>query len=159
MMPHKGLCYRAERWLLNTCKCNFALRELTTQAVEIPDAIGWRGWQSHMVECKASRPDFLADKKKYYRRKPKYGMGMYRYMMCPKDLIRPDELPDGWGLLYCLPKSVKVVIKPTAQSEWNHRNEMEMMCSALRRVHVRGDLEKIYNYQTLVEAERNAQRN
>ena len=40
-MPHKGLCYRAERWLLNTCKCNFALRELTTQAVEIPDAIGW----------------------------------------------------------------------------------------------------------------------
>lgn len=147
-MSHYDLCRRAEKWLVNSRKCAFALRELNTSAMERPDAIGWREGQSHLIEVKVSRSDFIADAKKIYRRNPKRGMGMYRYMMCPKDIIKPDELPEGWGLLYCLPNSVKIIVNPVAQLEWNEHNEMEMMCSALRRVRENGDLQKIYNCES-----------
>jgi len=143
-MSHHDLCIRAERWLLNSCRCSFVLRDLTTIAMERPDAIGWREGQSHLIECKVSRADFLADGKKHYRRRQGAGMGMYRYMMCPEDLIRPGELSAGWGLLYCTPKSVRVVLSPLPQDEWNKQNEADMMCSALRRLHQLGYLKKIY---------------
>ncbi|WP_319760315.1 hypothetical protein [Maridesulfovibrio sp.] len=143
---HEALTIRAERWLLGTVKCNFAFRELGSVGSEIPDAIGWReGFISTLVECKTSRADFRADRKKWHRRIPENGMGMFRYMLCPKDMIQPEELPEGWGLLYCLPKTIRRIKKAENQPR-NHRAEMTLLTSALRRVHLRGDLEKIYEY-------------
>ncbi len=150
-LNHTELTIRAEKWLVNSVGCNFAFRELGSFSSEIPDAIGWReGWVSHLVECKTSRSDFLSDKKKWHRRNPDMGMGRYRYMMCPKDLIQPEEVPEGWGLLYVLPKTIRKVKKAEIQKN-NHKAEMTLLVSALRRVHLRGDLSKIYDNGTLAE--------
>lgn len=87
------------------------LRELTTTGTsEIPDALGWRGNETVLVECKTSRADFLAERSKPHRREPDRGMGRYRYFLCPPDLISADELPAKWGLLYAQPRNVKVVV-------------------------------------------------
>ncbi|KKK54365.1 hypothetical protein LCGC14_3085490, partial [marine sediment metagenome] len=65
---------------------------------EIPDALGFASRKSTLIECKASRSDFLSDKKKSFRQKPDEGMGCLRYYLTPPGLVDPDELPENWGL-------------------------------------------------------------
>ena len=80
-MTHHELTLRAEKWLLNTKRCNFVLREFVCCSFEIPDAIGWKYGGSYLVECKTSRLDFKADEKKIFRQRLELGMGNYRYYM------------------------------------------------------------------------------
>jgi len=98
---HAELCKRAGLWLRNNRGCSVVLvdhKGLRTQ--EQPDAIGWKSaTHSYLVECKASRADFLADKKKPFRRSG-LGMGHFRYYFCPPDVIQVADLPPLWGLLY-----------------------------------------------------------
>ena len=144
-MDHRELVNRSERWLLTTRGCGFVFIELATSSVETPDAIGWRASLSHLIECKANRSDFLADKRKSFRRNPELGMGNYRYYACPPELIKVEDLPDRWGLLWVYPTRVKVVHRPFGFfSPKIAHNERKILCSALRRVHLRGDLHKIY---------------
>lgn len=79
------------------------LPEFFTHNAELPDVIGFKNTDSVVVECKVSRGDFFADRKKSFRIKPEEGMGDWRYYCCQKDLIRKEEVPDGWGLLYVYP--------------------------------------------------------
>lgn len=53
-----------------------------------------------VIEAKVSRADFLADKKKPHRADPSRGLGQYRYYACPEGMIKPEELPEKWGLIY-----------------------------------------------------------
>jgi hypothetical protein len=129
---HSELCDRAVKWLKNTKNCSFAIAELTTIVEERPDALGFGGEGSILIECKTSRADFKRDAKKYFRRKPEMGMGTFRYYLCPPDLIVEDEIPDFWGLLYCHPKQIKVIKKPVP-IEPNHRAERDFLCSIVRR--------------------------
>jgi hypothetical protein len=97
---HKQLVRIAANWLKNTKKCHLVASEIIVPTIsECPDAIGWlsRGW-SILVECKASRSDFLADKKKPCRNEL-VGLGQQRYYLTPRNLLRPEEVPDRWGLL------------------------------------------------------------
>jgi hypothetical protein len=55
---------------------------------------------SYLVETKISRADFLNDFKKDFRINASDGMGDYRYYACPTGLIKPEELPEKWGLIY-----------------------------------------------------------
>jgi hypothetical protein len=143
---HDELVSRAVRWLKNTIGCGFVLHEIACTSMEIPDAIGWKLDGSFLVECKASRSDFLADRKKLFRICPEQGMGIYRYYMTPPEMVKPEELPDKWGLLWVNPKTVKVVKKPTYFDQKDAAiAEMPLLCSALRRVELRGDLDKIYD--------------
>ncbi len=74
---HAELCVRGERWL-RTRGCRVVLRDPFKAAVytgECPDVIGWRDGHSILIECKASRADFLADKGKRFRAEPEIGMG------------------------------------------------------------------------------------
>lgn len=106
-MTHNDLCLVAVKWLQRANSaggpgCHVAISECRSGWTgEIPDAIGFRaaGFDdgSTVVECKTSRADFLADRKKAHRIAG--GLGNWRYFMAPTGLIRPDELPDGWGLL------------------------------------------------------------
>jgi len=149
-MTHKELVRRAERWLLRTQGCGFALTELASVAMEIPDAIGWKYGSSYLVECKASRADFLVDRKKPFRSRMRTGMGNSRYYMTLPGLIVIDDLPKGWGLLYCREKQVQVVRKATKLKYPGIAvTERHILCSALRRVHLRGDLQKIYQLEEL----------
>lgn len=106
----------------------------------MPDAIGWKGkCHSVMVECKISRADFLADAAKPWRVKPETALGCERYYLAPAGMIRPSELPKGWGLLEVKSRKVTVAVK----SKRNHRqpegfmNEMNLLLASLRRVEVR----------------------
>ncbi len=151
-MTHAELTVRAKHWLLKTIGCGFVLSELTScnYSGETPDAIGWRFAQSYLVECKTSRADYFADKRKVFRSDYKRGMGNYRYYMAEPGTIGPDEVRDKWGLLYVYPKMVRIVKQPEFISRRHScYQEIPLLCSALRRVHLRGDLNKIYNMETL----------
>ena len=150
-MNHNEMINRAKKWLLNTRGCGFILSELTSYYnSEIPDVIGWKCGQSYLVECKVTRNDFLADKKKGFRRMQWRGMGNYRYYMTTPSLIELNEIPYRWGLLYVYPSIVKVIKKPSfIYYSTIAERERYILCSALRRVHLRNDLEKIYNFKFL----------
>lgn len=94
---HKQLVHIAYKWMLKNAGCGFAFMELKSSDREIPDVIGFDSWQSVLIECKVSRSDFLQDKKKSHRI---HGMGNWRFYCCPKGLIKPEELPEKWGLIY-----------------------------------------------------------
>jgi hypothetical protein len=92
---------------------------------------------STLIECKASRSDFLSDKKKPFRQNPEFAMGRYRFFLCPWELIRVDELPGKWGLLWA--RNGRVYIRKHAEpySEINQHDEMKFLVSMLRRAQIR----------------------
>lgn len=154
---HDDLVKIAERWLLKSKGCGFALTELPTIAIETPDSIGFRSGISILVEAKASRADFLSDKKKIFRRNPAIGMGAFRFFICPAGIINPEDLPEKWGLIWVNNNGkTRQKVGPKGNiwssngkdfffSDRNIKGEWNMMASALRRIHLRGDLHKIYD--------------
>ena len=96
-MNHKELKEEAikqlKRW-----HCYPICGEISTYISEIPDAIGWSGNGSILFECKASRKDFLKDKKKTFRIVPESGVGDFRFYITNPGIIKDEkELPEGWG--------------------------------------------------------------
>jgi len=136
-MSHDDLVSRAVKWLENTQKCSVVLGELVTYARETPDAIGFANHRSVLVECKASRADFLSDKNKFTRKFPDKGMGEERYYMTTPKMIFPDELPESWGLLWVYPSMVKVIVK-AARQQANYKDERRFLFSIVRRIKIRG---------------------
>lgn len=84
-------------------RADVVLPEFFCHNAELPDVIAFTTRYSTVIECKISRGDFLSDAKKSFRINPNSGMGDYRYYCCPKGLIKPEELPNGWGLLWIYP--------------------------------------------------------
>ena len=86
-----------KRW-----RCLPICTEMVTQNIsgEIPDAIGWTARASILIECKASREDFLADCKKIFRFDlPEGGMGDFRfYFTNPGVITKETDIPLGWGV-------------------------------------------------------------
>jgi hypothetical protein len=152
-LSHQDLVDRAEQWVLKQGKCGFALSEFNTDnySGEIPDVLGFRYQRSTLIECKVTRGDFLSDKNKKFRKMPTWGMGNLRYFMTPPGLVTEEEVLDrypNWGLLVAHPKIIKVALKPREQI-CSTKDERIVLCSALRRVHLRDDLSKIYDVSTL----------
>lgn len=147
-MNHKELVYRAEKWLNSTIGCGFTLSELayySSYTGETPDVIGWKYGDSYLIECKASRADYFSDSRKVFRNEWRSGMGNYRYYMVPANLISEDELRPRWGLLYVYPKMVRIIKQPEfINKRFTSQRELPLLCSALRKVNLRGDLNKIY---------------
>lgn len=99
---HAELVREGARWLRKTVGSSLVIEEMACYngTGEIPDIIGWKSGYSVLIECKTSRSDFLADKKKLFRRYPDMGMGVYRLFLCPDGIILSEDLPENWGLLY-----------------------------------------------------------
>lgn len=155
VMDHVDLVLRAEKWLKQIgCGVVFNDRfQASVSTGERPDAIGWRSGVSFVVECKVSRADFLADKRKRFRIDPSQGMGDWRLILCPLELIHPSEVPDGWGLLWATEKTVQRIHGvPPGNAHWmqkkpfmgNKDAEMVVMYSALRRMAISGHLDEVY---------------
>lgn len=137
-MTHEQLRKLAVQWLTNRKKCSVVLSEMVTAAWEIPDAIGWKYGHSVLVECKASRSDFLAQKNKKTLAGNE-GMGNERYFLCVPEIIRPEDLSEtDYGLLYACnrPGGIRLVKEPLPR-EGNYRREISMLVSALRRIKTR----------------------
>ena len=149
-ITHKQLVEHGARWLRRGLNCGVVVVELHTWSPEIPDVIGWLTDCSIVIECKATRSDFLADAKKPHRANPVRGMGDRRFYLTQPGLIQPEELPPGWGLLVVVGRTVKVmrwstpVTTETVKSwyharTWEHpftankTEEMGVMYSLLRR--------------------------
>jgi len=156
---HGELVDRGAKWLRNN-GCGFVLKELTSSTTETPDVIGWCSGASILIEVKTNRADFFNDVRKSFRRRVENGMGNYRLYLTPVGLVTVDELPPGWGLIYARGKTIQRVLAPLGNVWSGHygrdhyfkanlKAERAIMFSALRRVELRGDLNKIYDRSTI----------
>ena len=84
---HDFLCSKGISWLKiqhyfhksndRISSCSVIISEMVSMSSEQPDVIGFNNSQSILIECKTSRSDFRADKKKHFRIKPDIGMGNF----------------------------------------------------------------------------------
>jgi hypothetical protein len=141
-VTHAELCQRAAKWLKRQSHweehhksgCGVVVTETSPGLGERPDAIGFTSNNSYLVEAKTSRADFRADFKKPWREFPETGMGCYRFFICVPDLISVEELPDGWGLLYCHPHKIEII----KGSERFDCKDHSMLYSLIRRAVCQG---------------------
>lgn len=156
------LCLEAARWLRrrkhSDVRCNggpcpvcgacgryrFIAVELCVTGAENADVWGYDGYSTVVVEVKVSHADFLSDRKKQWRSvEPEYRAGNRRWYLCPEGVISPEELPEGWGLLYWDGRAVFPVAAPDFNVATGHA-DMRILYSILRR---EGFPEKVYNYR------------
>lgn len=132
-LSHAALIVRAVRWLRGTRCCSTVFSEVANVTSEIPDAIGWKGTRSIVIECKASRADFLRDRDKSHMRDGASGMGRERWYLTPPRMVDTDEVPDWCGLLYCGARSLSVVRQAPWREVYDNREEVALLVCALRR--------------------------
>ena len=136
-MTHKDLVRRAVSWLKNNQGCTIVINELSSSHVsEQPDAIGFKGGMSILIECKSSRADFFADSKKHFRKYGGDGMGNTRYYMAPVRMIGVNELPSMWGLLEVYESQIRVKHKGEFFDETNKTGEVALLTSVIRRLEI-----------------------
>lgn len=138
-MTHAELVKRAVKWLKYSYRCTIVINELRSSNVtESPDAIGFGGGISTLIECKCSRADFLRDGKKSFRKDPEFGMGNLRYYMAPAQLIKPSELPPMWGLLEVHESQVRIKHKAEFFDAEivNKQGEVAFLTSVIRRLEI-----------------------
>ncbi len=147
-MTHAKLVSLAIAWL-RRYRCGVVLSEQACVSGEMPDAIGWKkACHSVLVECKASRPDFLADREKPFRQKSETGVGCERYYLAPRGLVRLEELPPGWGLLEVCGREIEKS-KPAAKNlrtQVGFGYEMNLLLASLRRVELRIEPQSITDF-------------
>ncbi len=92
-------------------------------------------------------------------------MGNWRFFACPQGLIKKEELPEKWGLIYvkekgkarieydCRRKRIaseyssdgwRITIADENRFEADMVAERRIMYTALRRLHIRNRIEEIY---------------
>jgi len=132
---HKNLTEIAIRWLKRSLSqngpgCHIAISECRSGwSDEIPDAIGFRASGhndgSIIVEVKVSRSDYLSDAKKPHRNGTVIGLGNWRYYLCPEGIIKPEEVPSSWGLLYVNSRGqIKPIIGPMLEKNYSKRMKL-----------------------------------
>lgn len=139
-MNHDDLVQVARKWLIKARQCTVVLTETQAQSGETPDAIGWRGQLSILIECKTSLADFRRDLGKWFRNSGP-GIGQKRYFMAPKGVIPVDEVPPNWGLLEVDGNLVKTTKKLDLLflDERVASAEVPMLVAALRRTQVKSN--------------------
>lgn len=147
-MTHAQLVDLAVRWL-RRYRCGVVLSEQACVSGEMPDAIGWKqACHSVLVECKITRADFLADRAKPFRLKPEKAVGSERYYLTPPALVKPEEIPAGWGLLE-VRRGRAEMMHPSAKNlrtATGFRYEMNLLLASLRRVEVRIEPQSITDF-------------
>jgi len=147
-MTHQKLVEKAVAWL-RSYGCGVVLSEQSCASGETPDAIGWkRGCHSVLVECKISRSDFLIDLHKPFRTQNEAGMGCERFYLAPQGLLRPSDLPAGWGLLELHRRDITTICPATknSRSAKGFRYEMNLLLASLKRVEVRIEPQSITDF-------------
>lgn len=152
MTTHAQLVELAAKWLQK--KCPLVITEMSSTGREIPDAIGWRVGFSILIECKVSIEDFKRDADKFFRKCPEEGMGVFRYYMAPKNLLKEEWIPEKWGFLEVGTKIFETR-KPERFDSCHRGTEIDVLISAVRRIGAtapKGISVKCYTYETLCTA-------
>jgi hypothetical protein len=147
-MTHTKLVSMAVAWL-RRYRCGVILSEQACVSGEMPDAIGWkRASHSVLVECKVTRGDFLADRAKPFRLRPEQGVGSERFYLTSTGLLKPEELPAGWGLLEIHGRGVEMVhaSAKNLRSATGFSYEMNLLLASLRRVEMRIEPQSITDF-------------
>jgi hypothetical protein len=134
-MQHAKLVQLGVRWLSR--QCSVVLYEAAVVKKEIPDVIGWVGPRAVLIECKASRADFLRDAAKVTRTDPKAGMAQRRYYLCPARVVQLRDLPPKWGLLWAEKGRITVQREARGFPQRNLLAEVEFLSTMLRRAQIR----------------------
>lgn len=143
-MTHKELVKFASE-CLERKRCFPVATEISTcnTSGEIPDAIGWMARASILIECKATRSDFLKDHNKIFRYDlPEAGMGDFRFYFTNPGVVKSEaELPAGWGVYECVPGKkpvhrfgVRFTNAGPLPLKGNKDNEITVMRSIIRRM-------------------------
>lgn len=144
---HRDLCLLAGKWLrrsrFNGPYCPYVAVELVTATQENPDVFGWNYWATVLIEVKVSRSDFLADAKKTFRQNPEEGVGAFRYYCSPSGIIREEDLPENWGLLWQEGDKI-IIIKEASRQQPNAQTEVALLSSIMRREGIKG---KLFDYR------------
>ncbi|QSL63971.1 hypothetical protein G0D86_29735 (plasmid) [Burkholderia multivorans] len=111
---HKLLVTLGERWLKRQGFAVVATELVTSGTREQADVIGFKSQCSAVIEAKVSRSDFLADARKPHRIAG--GLGIYRFYLCPPDVIQVSDLPERWGLLYADGRTIRAILRPTGNA-------------------------------------------
>jgi hypothetical protein len=121
--------------------CSVVITELSaaTWGGEIPDVLGFCPYKSILIECKASRSDFSADKGKLFREHPEMGIGSQRWYMAPLGVIPKDKIPEKWGLLEVTEGRSVLVTKKAELQERNFDSEIIILLSLMRRLKIVAD--------------------
>lgn len=130
-LTHAELVKKGSTWLFK--RYPIVITEVTVSG-ENPDVIGWSGGYSCLLEAKATRSDFLSDAKKYFRHKGGGGVGTFRYYIANSGIIKPEELPEKWGLLEVRNSRIFRVADAKPFEDANHIHEKVILLSLLRRV-------------------------
>lgn len=97
---HEDVVNIGAKWLKQVIQCPVIAKEVKCiGSREIPDLVGFLSHTSFMIECKASRSDFLSDFKKPERQGTCSSLGNYRLYLAPKGIIVAEKVPNTWGIL------------------------------------------------------------
>ena len=96
-----------------------------------------------MIEVKVSRADFLRDKHKDCKNDHIGQVGDQKYYCCPPNIVKEDDLPEGWGLVYIDNGSVTLV-KMAESTAVNRQSELTIICSIMCREEIKP---QIFNYR------------
>lgn len=136
-MGHSELISACARWALAHRYSAVAIAECQVRCTkEVPDLLGFKAnGQATLFEIKVSRSDFKADGSKPFRKKEHTGMGLYRYYVTPCGMVAPNEVPEGWGLLW-IGEDGRCYLKASSKRflKRNQSAESAVLVSALRRV-------------------------
>ena len=91
------------------------------------------GDETTVIECKQSRADFLADLDKPHRAVGVLALGNRRLYYTVAGLVKPEEVPEPWGLVYLTPSGNKTV-KYARRVESNRKAEYGLMWTALYQI-------------------------
>ena len=145
-ITHRELCILSAKWLKQPGKnwtCPYVALEVVTASEETPDVFGWNYWSTVLIEVKVSRSDFLADAKKPFRQNPEDGLGAFRYYCSPEGLIKLNDIPGNWGLLWLRSGKIEVIKRAERQSP-KAQKEITILSSIMRREGVKP---KIFDYK------------
>jgi len=146
-MTHSELIEIGRNWLIKPYSalaeyghsgCGVILTEIVanTYGAEQPDVLGFCTKKSILIECKASRNDFLQDKNKVFRKMSDLALGNQRWYLVPKGIIKKEEVPSKWGLLEVDENNkIKCVVRAELQ-ERNYQSEINILISLVRRLNV-----------------------
>ncbi len=153
---HHELCLLAAEWLFKKGskgswhRCQYVAVEVNTVSSIICDVLGWGGTNGVQIECKVSRSDFLADRRKPHRQNPSIDMGAYRYYCCPQGIIKPKDIPAHWGLLYEVNGEIRLIVE-AQEIEGVHCSELTIVSSVMRREGIRPQIFEYRGQNTTIK--------